>query len=82
MSGAAKNSLQSATVDLRPVTVKSKMDRQVTVRCTAEDAHALEQLQAQLEDVSIAHVARAAMREGLRAIAGDASRIILKPRRK
>jgi hypothetical protein len=56
--------------------MKLKMDRQATIRLTCSDAAALEALQARLPALSIAALAREAMRIGLDAIAGDPSRLI------
>jgi hypothetical protein len=58
------------------VTMKLKMDRQATIRLTSDDAAALEALQARLPALSIAALAREAMRVGLEAIAGDPARLI------
>jgi hypothetical protein len=53
-----------------------KMDRQITVRCNGTDAAALEELQARLPALSLAAIAREAMRIGLEALAGDPARLI------
>lgn len=52
------------------------MDRQVTIRCNAADAAALEALQESLPVLSLAAIAREAMRIGLAAVGGEPSKLI------